>query len=57
MSDRIHAHQVSCPLCCAHPGDPCLSRQKNPLRWMHDERANHAARATREQEQGQEVTA
>lgn len=57
MTNRIHAHQVTCPLCCAHPGEPCLSRQKNPLRYAHDERANRAARATREQEQGQEVTA
>lgn len=47
----IHAHNVCCPLCHAHPSDPCLSRQKNPLRYAHDERADAAAWANTQQEE------
>jgi len=50
VNARIHAHQVTCPLCHAHAGEACVSRQKNPLRFAHDERADLAARKTAEQE-------
>lgn len=47
----VHAFQVCCPLCHAHPGEPCTSRQKNPRQYAHDERANAAARANAQQEE------
>jgi hypothetical protein len=51
MSARIHAFQVCCPVCNAHPGEPCLSRQKNPRTHMHDQRADAAARKSAEQKE------
>lgn len=51
MTTPLRFTDLPCPICFERPGDPCVSRQKNPLRYVHDERANLVSRTNRQQEE------
>ena len=51
MTKTLQFIDMPCPVCFAHKGDPCLSRQKNERRYVHDERANLVSRTNRHQEE------